>query len=498
MNNEDSYISYKLSDFDSDIDLKPLIRIILRCKKFVFFATAISSIYSVFYSYTLKPIYKGGFEILVTSAGDSSPSELSIKGLLNAAGNNSGKTQELILKSPSVLKPIYNFVLDNYSKKGLDTNDVTYESWLQNDIKIKFKENSQVLSVNYFNNDKVLIKDALNRISKRYQEYSKSDREREINNTVKFLETQQVEYRQRAIEALREFNEFSIKHGLGDVDGFVTLSKPSVGSSKKRFNQKAGQRFEGQYSLLEKYESQYTDYSSKLKENSKTLNNLKLKIENIRSALKRPNEILMKYRELANNTTYQDNLINSINKQLLALKLEQARQLDPWQLISEPTIEKRKISPHKLKIVLIGFFTSLIASSLLSIIFTKFKGNLYELKEIKKNISGKYIDSLVSSDLALNSVILEKRLDPYMTSDNIKSGLILLNKKENKFLDDLVINKKLKILKNFNFLDKKTVESFDNLFLIIKSGEITKNEITNINKYVEIYDDIFKGWIFVE
>ena len=48
------------------------------------------------------------------------------------------------------------------------------------------------------------------------------------------------------------------------------------------------------------------------------------------------------------------------------------------------------------------------------------------------------------------------------------------------------------------FLINEDFKSFDNLFLIIKSGEITKNEITNINKYVEIYDDIFKGWIFVE
>ena len=50
MNNKESDISYKLSDFDGEIDLKPLIRIIFRCKKFIFFATAISSIYSVFYS----------------------------------------------------------------------------------------------------------------------------------------------------------------------------------------------------------------------------------------------------------------------------------------------------------------------------------------------------------------------------------------------------------------------------------------------------------------
>ena len=51
-------------------------------------------------------------------------------------------------------------------------------------------------------------------------------------------------------------------------------------------NDKAGQRFQAQFKLLEKYESQYIDLSSKLKPSSKTLDSLKTKIDNLRSSLK--------------------------------------------------------------------------------------------------------------------------------------------------------------------------------------------------------------------
>ena len=53
-------------------------------------------------------------------------------------------------------------------------------------------------------------------------------------------------------------------------------------SNIKRVNKdrtKAGQRFDNQFKLLEKYEAEYVDYSSVLKPNSVLLRNLKNKIE---------------------------------------------------------------------------------------------------------------------------------------------------------------------------------------------------------------------------
>ena len=43
---------------------------------------------------------------------------------------------------------------------------MTYKGWIKNELEIKFKEDSQVLSVTYFNKDREFIKDVLDKISK--------------------------------------------------------------------------------------------------------------------------------------------------------------------------------------------------------------------------------------------------------------------------------------------------------------------------------------------
>ena len=93
--------------------------------------------------------------------------------------------------------------------------------------------------------------------------------------------------------------------------------------------------------------------------------------------------------------------------QLSGLKLEGAKQLDPWQLISDPTLERRRVFPNKRKIVAQGLLISFIVSSLLAI-FYEIKGDLYEFNTIKKNISCKYLESLYSDNLNLSSLILNK------------------------------------------------------------------------------------------
>ena len=92
----------------------------------------------------------------------------------------------------------------------------------------------------------------------------------------------------------------------GDIDGFVSLEEqPKIIENLKILMifrgwtialKKAGQRFNKQFQLVEAYEAQYVYWSSKLTPDSKTLSYLKERIDNLRSTLKRPNEILVSYK----------------------------------------------------------------------------------------------------------------------------------------------------------------------------------------------------------
>ena len=136
--------NHNFESFDDEIKIKPFFNTLKRGKFFIILLTSISSLYSIYYSGKIKPTYKGSFEILVTNSGSAGTKSInsSLEGLLNISGGqfNNSKTQELILKSPSVLQPVFNFVVDEYSKRGIDTESLNYKEWLESEIEIKFKK----------------------------------------------------------------------------------------------------------------------------------------------------------------------------------------------------------------------------------------------------------------------------------------------------------------------------------------------------------------------
>ena len=63
---ENNFSSYKEdSQIDDEIDLKLLLRKILREKKLIFLITLISTLFSIFYILNQKSIYRGNFQIVI-------------------------------------------------------------------------------------------------------------------------------------------------------------------------------------------------------------------------------------------------------------------------------------------------------------------------------------------------------------------------------------------------------------------------------------------------
>ena len=91
--------------------------------------------------------------------------------------DNNTKTQEAILKSPYVLKPVYEFVKER-SSKGNQFNGISYKKWLNTFLEIEFEEGTNILTIKYKNVDKDLIKSTLNLIASKYRDFSMQDREK--------------------------------------------------------------------------------------------------------------------------------------------------------------------------------------------------------------------------------------------------------------------------------------------------------------------------------
>ncbi len=500
--------SFNQTDLESneDINLSAILKSFTREKYLVILITSISTFVSFVYSYTAKPLYKGSFEIVIKDLQTNKRNtRLSILAEVNQG--SSGKTQELILKSPSVLMPVFKDIKNKYLKDGLDVSSMNYKSWVKSNLEIKFKDDSQVLSITYLDNDKKIILDALNNISQKYQDFSKSERELEIKKGINFLSQQQVIFKKKATNALKKLNQFSIDNGLGDVDGFVTLSKDIDNPNEQRLingseaSQNAGMRFENQFTLLQQYEGLYQDYSSKLKDNSTLMKNLKIKIDNLRNSLKRPNEILLSYRELKKESINQDAILSNIENQLNSLKLQQAKQLDVWKLISEPTIDNLKVFPIKSKIIGLTFLFSLISSLISALLIEKLKGLIFELNSIDKTIICENVETLYFNETKLSSRKFENLINDIVISKNKNLGIVLAsrdNKNVNAFIKNLLEPINTKNIELINSIKSDSLDEFDSILLLIESGKINKNELSVLNQYLKLIKKKVIGWVFLK
>ncbi len=511
----------EFQDQEYDFDYNKYLNILKRNLKFIFFTSSSITFAALIYTFTAKPIYKGSFEIIVESQNNLSNNKgFSLNDTFGANILSSAKdlqTQQLILQSPLVLEPIYNYVKDN-DLEFKSKNIPNYKSWLGKYLNINFAEGTNILKISYENQSKSFILDVLNEISTRYKKYSKSDREKEINKTIEFLTTQQSIYKIKAKNSRKKLNLFTIQNGLGDIDGFIELDNVKVSkfsldnnlsnnqlrklidvnkSSFRNGTSNANQRYLNQFELLQKYEAQYTDLSSRLKPESSFLGDLKIKIENLKLALKRPNEILLEFRELKTIASRDENVLDSIEDELVMMRLEKVKQQDPWKMISDPTIDSERVFPKRKNILFFTLLVSLIAASIISIIREIISGEIFEFNDIASKINTPHIDTLYTDNIDLSQKLMSSIIKK---NQEQKFGIIQLkatkfseedNSEISKFLDTNKFNK-------INLFDDKSFKNYEKIIVMAESGKFTNYQILILNKIISIYPNKFLGWIFVK
>ena len=136
-------------------------------------------------------------------------------------------------------------------------------------------------------------------------------------------------------------------------------------------------------SNVRKYEAKFVDLSAKLKPNSSTLKNLKRRIDNLRDALKRPNEILLEYRKLNVEAARDESLLQELESSLLVLQMKKIETPDAWEMISIPTIDNEPVYPNKKNLLIGSFSISLIIGSFIAFIREKLKGKIFGINNIR-------------------------------------------------------------------------------------------------------------------
>jgi LPS O-antigen subunit length determinant protein (WzzB/FepE family) len=81
------------------------------------------------------------------------------------------------------------------------------------------------------------------------------------------------------------------------------------------------------------------------------------------NAAKRGEDIIFLYNELQKKASMDDITLVNLKNELRLLELEKTRYLNPWELITKPTLLDKPVSPDKKRVIGLSFILGLISGS---------------------------------------------------------------------------------------------------------------------------------------
>ncbi len=217
-------------------------------------------------------------------------------------------------------------------------------------------------------------------------------------------------------------------------------------------------------------------------------------------ASERPEGVLVTYRELLRESRRDEEFLKKLELDRQILNLEQSMIIDPWELISKPTILDNPISKSKTTIFLIWIAISSILATAATVL-KEYKSDLiFNKEEIINFINLKLLAILKIEDdekvwireimLPLNEYEIEK-----FNKENI--NLIYLgnikNKNKNKINSFFKDN-----FKKITDCEIDNVEKNGLNFLLIEKGRIKKNDLTKFSQKIKIYNLDINYWILID
>ena len=536
-------------DEEGVITLDELIKIIFKNKKLIAFISLFGVTISTLFALSRQNIFAGQFQILVreenspmrSNSSNLENSQNSLISSLSGGLTNKLSTEIEILKSPSVLSPVFDFVKEQKRLQGINVEKMKFSDWLKNNMVVDLVKGTNVLDLTYKDNNKDIIMPTLEVISKTYQDYSGRNRTEGLDKGLKYLSEQIAKYQKLSSSSLQKSSLHAKENDLIPIppsalsnsqnykdisqnnvevlrinasnevktlerqlyeleknpinkksDPYLFINKLEDKSILKRINAIESEiinletYFKGNDPDLERLNNEKTNLELLLKEKVSNALSGQLKLAKAKLlSFERPINVLTKHDELIRETILNFRTLSRLKNDQIQLELEKARNEDPWEIITNPTIFNDPIAPNKKSIVLIGTMLSILFSITIITLVIKWKGIIYSRDEIERilgisvlqEFSLKNFKNIEENfELLSNNVNLinEKSSLALLSLGTIKSDVI---DKLRTFLNSNQSFKEVLVTKNY--LEAK---NFDKQFLFIKKGEITKKDLFDLKQ----------------
>ncbi len=537
----------------NEIGLNDFSDFILRNKKLIikFLIGGIS--FSFFLLFVLPRTWKGEFQIVIDQEESLFPKSLSTNNeiLVELANNNNKnnlKTQIGILKSPSVLLSVYEFVKaqKNYSERY--SKNFEFNDWKKN-INFYNEKGTSILNISYKDKEKNLILPVLNKISNSYQKYSLKRRKRDLELISDYLKEQISIFEKKTFNSIREAQQFAIDENLTILDeaeldkeipnalnieqirlaaaskikenSFILEQIKLMGNDPKALISIARsidpsnnelfqlEKIQNEISFNSKFYKEYELKRLKVQRSilikilkSKLisiLNTDNLLAESQLKASERPKGVVLKYKLLLNKAAEDKETFSELNRQYRYLNLEMAKTSDPWELITSPNLFDKVDSPKKKRFIFIGLLLGLFSG----IIFSFYKEQKEDLikseKQFNKEVKVKFLRTIDvnNKESFLENITLISKSIFSKIEGNI--GFLIIDQINQKYTDQLIKEFRNKNTKQKYYFCKNIVDSlnYQNIILIAELGITKRSEFYEIKEKLIIQKKNFLGVILL-
>lgn len=436
---------------EQEIDIKIILNFLIRNKKIIAFFSSIFLISGYFFSFLPKKTWEGQFQIVLNT--DRSNINDNVNSILQNFGglkknSNDLETEVEILKSPSVLMPVFEMV--KLRKEYIGKKYYEFSQWKNNNLIIGLQENTSILNISYRDHDQNIILPVLEKMSASYQEYSGKRKKRTDQSSEKYLKEQIQIFKKKSSESLKNAQEFAIDQDLIFLDNNIESRFPNfdlqninispsflpdninienrrvsaaneirrIDLQIKKINQLTDQQsqFIGMtipnivdndlFENLERIEIELAEARNLYKEDDVTIKQLlklkdslvsviktkainyliarKLEAESILEASSRPKDILLKYKELIRIASRDENTLIKLEDELRFNELTKSKKEEPWELITKPTLLKGPVGNVRTKFLFLGLVGGSIVGIFFSFIKEKRSGIIFELTDLIK------------------------------------------------------------------------------------------------------------------
>ena len=217
------------------------------------------------------------------------------------------------------------------------------------------------------------------------------------------------------------------------------------------------------------------------------------------TSLSRPREVVLKHRELVRTALRDEKTLAELETQLQTLQLEQARQTDPWELISTPTLLDNPVAPHKKRIVTFGLLVGLVVSCGAALIFDRRSGLVFSEDEFRTALPGLLLKRLLLSQSKSWDMACELLAQgPLRHAESV--ALIPIGQPQSSGLQSLTTELQSALSGRSLLVSNDLVKtrSCDTQVLVVQPGSCSRSQLAQLQQSLALQGTPVAGWLLFD